>query len=96
MFDPNTRYMFHAEDIEELIMSITYGNKESWEGAVFHAMEFRTDNDAQKVLSELNLDTTKDGARERLASHYAAPDTRDAVISSWHAAGHYTTGETDK
>ena len=94
-YDPRTRYMFHAEDIEELLMALTYGNKDSWEGAVFHAMEFRTDDDAQKVLSELSLDTTKEGARERLARHYAAPGTRDAVIAEWHAAGHYTQGETE-
>lgn len=94
-FSPFTKYLFHAEDFEELLMALTHGNKESWEGAIYHALEFRTDDDAQKVLSELSLDTTQEGARERLARHYATPGTRDAVIAAWHAAGHYLPGETE-
>ena len=89
MFSPNVRYMFHAEELEESLMSYTHGDPYAWEDALTDCMYYRTDNDAQKILSELQLDTTREGARERLARHYAAPQTRAAVIAAWHAAGHY-------
>ena len=96
MFNPNTRYMFHAEGLEESVMALTLGDVDEWEDMLTAVLFSWTDSDAQKVLSELNQDTTKDGARVRLYLHYADPETRDAVIASWHAAGHYTTGETAK
>lgn len=95
MYNPNHRYMFYAEHLEESLMSLTHGDKDSWEDMLTDCLDYWTDNDAQKVLSELNLDTTKEGARVRLFLHYANPSTRDAVISSWHAAGHYTQRETE-
>lgn len=89
MFNPNYRYMFHAEHLEESLMSLTHGDVESWEDMLTDCLDYWTDNDSQKVLSELQLDTTKEGARARLYLHYANPSTRDAVVKSWHAAGHY-------
>lgn len=81
--------MFHAEDLEESLMSYTHGDVESWEDALTDCTYYRTDSDAQKILSELGLDTTKEGARVRLFLHYANPEIRDAVIKSWHEHGHY-------
>ena len=88
-FNPRTRYMFHAEELEESLMSFTRGDVESWEDALTDCLYYRTDNDARKILSELGLDTTKEGAKFRLWSHYVDPETRAKVIESWHAAGHY-------
>lgn len=88
-FNPNHRYMFHAESLEESLMSYTHGDIESWEDALTEFLEFWSNNDAQKVLSELRLDTTKEGAKLRLFLHYANPETRDAIISAWHEYGQY-------
>lgn len=88
-YSSRVRYVFHAESLEESLMSLTHGDIESWEDMLTDCLSYWTDNDAQKVLSELGLDTTKEGARARLWSHYVDPETRDAVVKSWHAAGHY-------
>ena len=89
MFNPLTRYLFHAEDLEESMMSYTHGDADSWEDALTEFLYTWDNNEAQKVLSELNLDTTEDGAVSRLRSHYARPEIRDQVIESWHSAGQY-------
>lgn len=89
MFNPNTLYLFHAEDLEESLMSYTHGDPYAWEDALTDCLYYRTDSDAQKILSELGLDTTKEGARHRLWRHYVDPSTRDRVIKSWHEHGHY-------
>ena len=94
-FNPNYRYIFHAEALEESLMSYTHGDVESWADALSEFLDYLTDSDAQKVLSELKQDTTREGARARLWQHYASPDTRDAVISSWHEHGQYLPEETD-
>lgn len=95
-FNPEHRYMFHAEALEESLMSLTHGDKDSWEDMLTDCLQYWDNNDAQKALSELNLDTTEVGAVNRLWLHYADPDTRDAVIASWHEHGQYLPGETDK
>ena len=89
MFNPLTRYVFHAEALEESVMSYTHGDTDSWEDALTEFLEYWDDNEAQKVLSELGLDTTEAGAVNRLRSHYAKPEVRDEVIESWHSAGQY-------
>ena len=94
-YNPRTRYMFHAEALEESLMSLTRGDRDSWEDALADCLAYWRNSDALKVLSELSLDTTEAGATSRLFLHYADPDTRDAVITSWHAAGHYTQRETE-
>lgn len=88
-FNPNTLYLFHAEALEESLMSLTHGDADSWEDMLTDCLSYWSDSDAQKVLSELRQDTTKEGARARLFLHYANPSTRDAVIALWHDAGHY-------
>lgn len=93
MFNPNHRYMFHAEALEESLMSYTHGDTDSWEDALTEFLYTWTNNEAQKVLSELNLDTTKRGAVNRLWSHYAKPEVRDEVITAWHSAGQYLPNE---
>ena len=95
MFNPLTRYMFHAEYLEESVMSLTHGDIDSWEDVLTECLESWDDNEAQKVLSELRLDTTKVGAKRRLWTHYANPETRDAVIESWHSAGQYLPTENE-
>lgn len=95
MFDPNTRYMFHAEALEESLMSLTRGDTDSWEDMLTDCLTHWDNSDAQKVLSELKQDTTEAGAVNRLWLHYADPDTRDAVITSWHEHGQYLPGETE-
>lgn len=92
-YSPSTRYLFHAEELEESLMSFTHGDPYAWEDALTDCTYYRTDSDAQKILSELGLDTTREGARVRLFLHYANPTTRDAVIKSWHAHGHYLPNE---
>lgn len=92
MFNPKHQYVFYAEHLEESLMSLTHGDVESWEDMLSDCLSYWSDSDAQKVLSELNQDTTREGARLRLFLHYAAPETRDATIAAWHAAGHYTPG----
>ena len=93
MFNPNNRYQFYAEDLEESLMSLTHGDTDSWEDTLTECLESWDDNEAQKVLSELNLDTTEAGAVGRLRSHYASPEIRDKVIESWHNAGQYLPNE---
>lgn len=93
MFNPNHRYMFHAEALEESVMSLTHGDTDSWEDVLTECLDSWDDNEAQKVLSELNLDTTKRGARSRLWSHYVTPEVRDEVITAWHSAGQYLPTE---
>ena len=95
MFDPTVRYMFHAEALEESIMSLTRGDRDSWEDALADCLAYWRNSDAQKALSELNLDTTEAGAVSRLWLHYADPETRAEVITSWHEHGQYLPGETE-
>lgn len=94
-FSPYIRYMFHAEYLEESVMSLTHGDIDSWEDVLTECLESWDNNEAQKVLSELRLDTTEDGARARLRSHYAKPEVRDEVIASWHSAGQYLPTENE-
>lgn len=96
MYNPRTRYVFYAEALEESLMSLTRGDTDSWEDMLTDCLSHWDNSDAQKVLSELGLDTTEAGAVSRLWLHYADPDTRDAVIALWHEHGHYTQRETDK
>ena len=92
-YSPLIRYQFHAEDLEESMMSYTHGDTDSWEDALTEFLYFWTNDDAQKVLSELGLDTDEDGAVSRLWSHYVTPEVRDEVIKSWHSAGQYLPNE---
>ena len=93
MFNPNIRYMLHAEYLEESLMSLTHGDPDSWEDVLTECLDQWDNNEGQKVLSELGLDTAKDGAVGRLRSHYARPEIRDKVIESWHSAGQYLPNE---
>lgn len=88
--------MFYAEHLEESLMSLTHGDTDSWEDMLSDCLSYWSDSDAQKVLSELKMDTTREGARARLQLHYANPETRAEVITSWHEHGQYLPGETDK
>lgn len=88
-YSPLIRYMFHAEDLEESVMSYTHGDTDSWEDTLTECLDSWDNNEAQKVLSELGLDTDEDGAVSRLWNHYVTPEVRDEVISAWHNAGQY-------
>lgn len=92
-YSSRIRYVFHAEELEETLMSLTHGDPEEWEDMLTAVLFSWTDSDAQKVLSELRQDTTKEGARVRLFLHYANPETRAKVIATWHDAGHYLPNE---
>lgn len=92
-FNPNTRYLFHAEALEEALMSYTRGDTDSWEDILTEFLYSWDNNEAQKVLSELRLDTTKVGAKRRLWTHYVTPEVRDEVIKSWHGCGQYLPNE---
>ena len=94
-FSPLVRYQFHAEDLEESLMSLTHGDTDSWEDTLTECLDSWDNNEAQKVLSELRLDTTEAGAVNRLWSHYARPEVRDEVIRSWHSAGQYLPTENE-
>ena len=92
-FNPSIRYILHANALEESLMSLTHGDTDSWEDMLTDCLSYWSNDDAQKVLSELNLDTTEAGAVNRLWTHYADPENRDATISSWHWLGHYLPHE---
>lgn len=88
MFNPNVKYMFYAEDFEEIIVApYREGDHsmsiEEYDFFVEDYAEQGGEDMARMILSELRLPFDGIDPIKDLIDHYQREETRDAVFDSW-------------
>lgn len=82
-FDPNMRYMFHAESFEENVMAWGPTDPDEFNDCVEDTAVEYSFNECRKILSELGLDYAVDDPRNELIAFYQADGMAERVMTDW-------------
>ena len=82
-FNPNMRYMFHAEAFEENVMVLEPTDPDEFNDCVEDTAVIYSFNECRKILSELGLDYAVDDPCKALVTFYQADGVAERVMTAW-------------